>query len=215
MSVTLSPRNTSITELLSRAQLAIKSGETSMRAAAEDIAGAQEQGATQREIAGAVGKSAAWVNALLKWRAGGYQEGTVFGPGAKASRQRAKGVQAAERKPASSSEQAQASAERVRTETAKADAAKAKADAQKAKAEAAKAKADARRARSEENDFFSGAFFGTRCNKRIEKQSRQKLIKLLGMLGSTFPGERENAGVLIEKQRAAMGFVWDELIIAP
>jgi hypothetical protein len=34
------------------------------------------------------------------------------------------------------------------------------------------------------------------------------------MLGSNHPGERENAGVMIEKQRAAMGLVWDELIIA-
>ena len=36
----------SVTELLSRAKLAIESGETSLRAAAEDIAAAEEQGAT-------------------------------------------------------------------------------------------------------------------------------------------------------------------------
>ena len=57
-----------VTELLSRAKQAIESGETSLRAAAEDIAAAQEQGATQRQIGEAVGKSAAWVNRLLKWR---------------------------------------------------------------------------------------------------------------------------------------------------
>jgi len=39
-----------VTELLSRAKRAIESGETSLHAAAEDIAAAQEQGATQRQI---------------------------------------------------------------------------------------------------------------------------------------------------------------------
>jgi len=42
------------------------------RAAAEDIARACDQRATQREIAEGVGKSPAWVNRLLKWREGGY-----------------------------------------------------------------------------------------------------------------------------------------------
>jgi hypothetical protein len=93
MNFTIARRNISITKLLSRAQLAIDSGETSMRSAAEDIAAAQEEGATQRQIAEAVGKSAAWVNALLKWRAGGYQDATAFGPEAKSSRQRAHRVQ--------------------------------------------------------------------------------------------------------------------------
>ena len=104
----------SVTELLSRARRAIESGEASLRAAAEDIAVAQEQGATQRQIAEAIGKSAAWVNRLLKWRESGYQDDTAFGPQAKASRQRAQRVQAPERqrrKPATTSEQAQAAAD--------------------------------------------------------------------------------------------------------
>jgi hypothetical protein len=88
---------TTITELLSRAKHAIESGETSLHAAAEDIAAAQGQGATQRQIAEAVGKSAAWVNRLLMWRQSGSQDGTAFGPQAKASRQRAQQVQATER----------------------------------------------------------------------------------------------------------------------
>jgi hypothetical protein len=63
-------------ELISRAKHHIGTGETSrnisFRAAAEDIARACEQRATQREIALGVGKSPAWVNRLLKWREGGY-----------------------------------------------------------------------------------------------------------------------------------------------
>ena len=49
---------TTVTELLSRARHAIEAGENSLHDAAEDIAAAQEQGATQRRIAEAVGKSA-------------------------------------------------------------------------------------------------------------------------------------------------------------
>jgi hypothetical protein len=39
-----------VTDLLSRAKRAIESGETALHAAAEDIAAAQEQGATQRRV---------------------------------------------------------------------------------------------------------------------------------------------------------------------
>jgi hypothetical protein len=66
-----------ITELLGRAKRAIETGENSLHDAAEDIAAAREQGATQRQIAEAVGKSAAWVNQLLKWRPSGYQDNTT------------------------------------------------------------------------------------------------------------------------------------------
>ena len=79
-----------VPELLIRAKCAIESGETSLQAAAEDMAAAQKQGATQRLIAESVGKSPAWVNRLLRWRQRGYQEATAFGPQAKASRQRTK-----------------------------------------------------------------------------------------------------------------------------
>jgi hypothetical protein len=109
----------SVTELLSRAKRAIESGETSLRAPAEDNPAAQEQGATQREIAEAVGKSAAWVNRLLKWRDSGYQDVTPFGPLAKASRQRAQRVQSTEQKdqkPASTSGQARAAERRHQIE---------------------------------------------------------------------------------------------------
>jgi hypothetical protein len=58
-----------VDDLLNRAKLSIEAG---VHEAAEDIAAASEQGATQRKIAEAVGKSAAWVNGLLKWRLAGY-----------------------------------------------------------------------------------------------------------------------------------------------
>jgi len=208
---------TTVIELLSRARHAIQAGENSLHDAAEDIAAAREQGATQRQIAEAVGKSAAWVNRLLKWRQSGYQDGTAFGPQAKASRQRVRDVQATERKkekPATTSEQAQAAAARARAETAKAEAARAKADAQKAKAEAAKAKADARAAKARERaSFFHGVDGGNTAKKKIRGRPRERLVKALGMLGSDYPGERANAAHFVEKQRTQLGMTWDELII--
>jgi hypothetical protein len=209
-----------VTELLDRAKQEIKSGETSLHAAAEDIAAAQAQGATQRQIGRAVGKSAAWVNRLLGWRESGYRDDTPFGSQAKAARQRAQRVHSREQKeqkPATSGEQAQADAARARAETAKAEATKAKADAQKAKAEAAKADAEAQKAKAEEKAkayrFFRGAFGGNREKQEIHSGPRELLVKALGMLGSDHAGERANAAVVVEKQRAKLGMTWDELII--
>jgi hypothetical protein len=68
-----------IDDLLKQAKRAIADGEASLKEAAECISKAQARGATQRQIAEAVGKSAAWVNRLLAWRAGGFI-GDAFGP---------------------------------------------------------------------------------------------------------------------------------------
>ena len=114
-----------VTELLEEAKRDIDDGEVRLRAAAEKMAAARKQGASQRQIAQGVGKSAPWVNRLLKWHDGGYQEDTPFGPQSRASRQRSR-VQATERnkkKPAATTgEQAEAAAARARAQKAKADA---------------------------------------------------------------------------------------------
>ena len=74
-------------ELLSRAKAAIEAGERSLRNAAEALALAQKDfNATQREMAEAVGRSASWVNRLLKWRRTGYKDYSPFGPTTKAGR---------------------------------------------------------------------------------------------------------------------------------
>jgi len=214
-----------VVELLKRAKSSIRGGETMLRRAAEDLASARKLGASQRQIAEAVGKSAAWVNRLLKWRENDYRDETPFGPQAKASRKRGHRVQATKHsnKTTSTSEQAQATAERARAETAKAEAAKAEAEAQRAKAdawrarvEADKAKANARKARAEANarmrDFFRDAQKQT-CLKGIDPDARTRLVKLLGMLGSQHEGERANAASQVERKRVEMGMTWEELII--
>jgi hypothetical protein len=68
-------------ELFSRAKDAIESGETSLRDAADALALAKENfDATQREMAEAIGRSASWVNRLLKWQQSSYKEYSPFGP---------------------------------------------------------------------------------------------------------------------------------------
>jgi hypothetical protein len=85
-------------DLLSRAKHAIEAGDQSLHDAAEALALAQEDfKASQREIAEAVGKSAAWVNRLLRWRKEGCP-GSPFGPGSKAGRERRKCVQSTEQR---------------------------------------------------------------------------------------------------------------------
>ena len=168
-----------------------------------------------------VGKSAAWVNRLLKWRETGYQDGTPFGPQAKASRQRAQDVQATkhgQQKPETTSEQAQADAEPARAEAAKAEAAGAEAEVEKAKADATRAEAEARRraeakVKEQMNGFFHRPFRRDISEKGIPGRSRELLIKALGMLSSVHEGERANAGSIVEKRRLELGMTWDELII--
>jgi hypothetical protein len=53
-------------KLLTRAKQLIESSDTSLRGAAEHIAAAQAQGASQRQIADNIGKPASWVNRLLR-----------------------------------------------------------------------------------------------------------------------------------------------------
>jgi hypothetical protein len=76
----------SIRDLLDRAKASIEAGESHMHQAANDVAAAYKLGATQTEIAEAVGKSQAWVCGLLKWRDSGWAD-TPFGPQVKAARE--------------------------------------------------------------------------------------------------------------------------------
>jgi hypothetical protein len=74
-------------DVLRRAKAAIDAGEDSLREAAEALAFAEKAfNARQREIAEAIGRSASWVNRLLKWHRSGYKEGSPFGPTTQAAR---------------------------------------------------------------------------------------------------------------------------------
>jgi hypothetical protein len=71
---------------LADAEKLLRNGMASCRSAAEHIAAAIDQGATQCEVAKAIGKSQPWVNSLLKWFKAGDLDGST-GPFAIASRQ--------------------------------------------------------------------------------------------------------------------------------
>jgi hypothetical protein len=137
-----------IDQLHNRARRAIESGEMGFRSGADYLAEARKLGATQRESASAIGKSPAWVNALLKWHDGGFKSDAPFPSATRSPVQRAEqknGDQKKASRPATTAEQAQA-------QTAKANAQFAKAEAQKARADAAKARAEAKRVRAEANE---------------------------------------------------------------
>jgi hypothetical protein len=206
-------------ELLSRARETIASTtvwcKPSWRNAAEDMAAPKALGASQRQIAKAVGMSSAWVHGMLRRRAEGYKDGTPFGPASRASRERARD-QATDDQP--DSDQAQAAAARARAKTAKAEAAKAKADAAKATAEARRVKAEALKAQAEaaraEAEARSARARSNNPNKQqIHSSTRDLLVKALGMLGSDHVGERDNAARLAERLRAKLGLTWSRLIV--
>jgi hypothetical protein len=78
---TIAVNGTTKAELLAYAKGALELGERSFREAAEALSRAQDNhGATQREMAKAVGMSIGWVNRLLKWRQAGYKDASPFGP---------------------------------------------------------------------------------------------------------------------------------------
>jgi hypothetical protein len=68
-----------IPELLAAAKDEIEAGESSLHDAAEHVAAAMALGATQTEVAAAVGRSQGWVNRLLKWQRSGFHKGGPFG----------------------------------------------------------------------------------------------------------------------------------------
>jgi hypothetical protein len=190
----------SIDKLHDKARRAIESGENKFRDAAECLAEAQKLGATQRQSAKGIGKSPAWVNALLKWRSSGYKAHCPF-PHSK------RRVQPAEQKATS---RPPTNAELAQARTAKANADRAKAEAQRAKAEAAKAQAEFQKARAETYAKMFSA--GT---KSIPNKSRELLIKALRMLGSERAAERASAAIIVENQRARLNLTWDDLIVPP
>lgn len=66
-------------EAIARAAQLIAASDRNLKLAAELLASAEAAGKTQREMAKGVGKSAAWVNALLQWHRNGFVEDTPFG----------------------------------------------------------------------------------------------------------------------------------------
>src|SRR5262245_10587931 len=75
----IATNTTTKADLLTRARDAVDAGSRSLHEAAEALDLAKDDhSASQREMAEAVGRSPAWVNALLKWRLSGYTDASPF-----------------------------------------------------------------------------------------------------------------------------------------
>jgi hypothetical protein len=104
-------------ELLTRARDAVDAGSRSLHDAAEALGLAKEEhSASQREMAKAVGRSPAWINALLKWRLSGYMTASPFDR--PRSRSAAKRSGKDMREPNPDTDDAEASAEKRKAEYA-------------------------------------------------------------------------------------------------
>jgi hypothetical protein len=157
----------SISNLLVSARRAVDASDARLREAAEYIASAKAQGATQERIAKAVGRSPAWVSLLLRWRGNGFK-GTPFGPQSHAARRAAQA--------------------RARTFTRVKDATAATAEPEQtadAKAEAKRALFDFQRARAQAVTAMFGA--------TISNGLRAQLVAALAALPSSHPVERVRA----------------------
>lgn len=179
------------------------------RAAADRIAEARKQNASQRKIAKDIGKSPAWVNQLLRWRKDGYHD-SPFGPQSSAARLRRKERSGATEHDQSAEKNVQGDGERARAKDTKDKMAEAKAEARKAKAEAEKARADAEKWKKKAK---AAAAQGPASVPNFEPEDRDRLVKLLGMLGSDQDGECVNAAHKAEKLRKKIGLTWDDLIV--
>jgi hypothetical protein len=70
--------NEQATTHLAKAKDYVAKGEQFYRKAAEEIVAAQEVGATQREVAEAIGRGRTWVTTLLSWARDASRTGTPF-----------------------------------------------------------------------------------------------------------------------------------------
>ena len=193
-----------IPELLTRAKQSIESGVSAFRAAAEYLADAQELGVSQRQLADEVGKSAAWVNALLKWRERGYPDGTPFRPQAKARPRLVKAVQETEQngweatdRPAITHEQVEITASGSLLDTAMVEA------DTPVEAEVAK----------REDVAAPDATTTSRPKVKLSSAQRGLLVNTLGALGSSKPGVRDHAARAVGRQLIRLGLKWEHLII--
>jgi len=195
---------------LEQAKDCIARGDSLTREAAEHIADAMrlDNKLSQREVAARIGKSAAWVNVLMKWRSEGYKSETPFGPQSKASRTKAAAVQATKRPPE------KVTPERLLRENARAERDTAKASAAEARAKAAEAKHKTEQAKQEaEADRLRANRLRADGAADISNEERERLLKLLDKLGIDEEGERANAAKMADDFRESLGLSWSNLIV--
>ena len=209
----------SITELLSCARTEIAAGKEWYRKAAGYIAAAQAQGATQASIAKELGKSQPWVARLLRWHREGCV-GEAFGRGHHRERERAD-YYPGNNQDLSEDDQAQVKA---------AQAAARKKDRKflfdmfidemnrRVEAEKKVKRLEAENLKLLMANLQSGtqrpAAKAAPAVSPIDHDTRDRLVKFLGMLGSNGDGEVVNAARMAEDLRRTLKLTWPDLIVA-
>jgi hypothetical protein len=193
----------SVADLLAKAR-SVKT----LREVAECVAVLQQRGLSQGKIARELGRSPAWMTRLLQWQRGGYV-GDLFGAGHHTER----AFTRAGEEHLSVEDRATIAAARA---AAKKEDRNFLFDMLLEKMHAcAEAKAELRRLKKESemrNHAFS--FRPAIKPKVIDRETRDRLTKLLGMLGSNGDGEVDNAGRIADELRRKLGLTWHDLIIA-
>jgi transposase-like protein len=190
----------SIADLLAKAR-SVKT----LREVAECVALLKQRGLSQGQIARELGRSPAWMTRLLQWQRGGYI-GDPFGAG-----------HHTERVFTRAGEDHLSVEDRATIAAARAAARKEDRnflfdELMKQMAARAKAQDELKRLKSEMRQGFS---LSPAINpKAIDRESRDRLTKLLGMLGSNGDGEVDNAGRKADDLRRKLGMTWADLIIA-
>jgi hypothetical protein len=179
--------------------------EKTPRGVAECVAALHKRGLSQRKIAAEIGRSPAWVTRLLQWQRGGYV-GDAFGAG-----------HHTERAFTRAGEQHLSVEDRATIAAARAAAKKEDRnflfnELMQQMAARAKAQDELKRLKSETRQGFS---IRPAINpKAIDRESRDRLTKLLGMTGSNGEGEVANAARMADDLRRKLGMTWQDLIIA-
>jgi hypothetical protein len=190
----------SVADLVAKAKAA-----KSPREVAECVSELQARGLSQRKIAVELGRSGAWVNRLLAWQRGGFV-GDAFGAG-----------NHPERAFIREGEQHLSAADRATIAAARAAAKKEDRnflfdELMQQMAARAKAQDELKRLKSE---MRQGSSLRPAIKpKAIDRESRDRLTKLLGMTGSNGDGEVANAARKADDLRRKLGMTWADLIIA-
>lgn len=184
-------------QLLSRAKQRIDSCETPLPEAAEDIAAAYMQGATQREVASAVGKSPAWVNRLLAWRAAG-SEGSAFGQ---------RSVQGVNKTDSLPPPETTGTALPVVSWNQSVDTSRVGI----AGGAVTDLSTDSARAKSPAEAVQSTS--GVKAPIGFCHEKRSDLIEALDLLSTTRPRYRAKFALIVEKRRSELALSWDQLIV--
>lgn len=209
----------SIPELLSLAKTEIAAGEKSMRKAAEYIAAAQAKGARQTAIARELGKSQSWVNRLLRWHSEGCI-GDAFGRSHHRERERA-GYYPGNNQDLSDDDQARLKAAKV---AARKKDRKFLLDKfieewkRRIEAEKRVTELQAENLKLLIANLQSGtsppAAKAVPPGISLDRDTRDRLVKFLGMMGSSGDGEVVNAARMAEDLRRKLKLTWPDLIVA-